>query len=480
MHRSPQEKITAPMPAPDPTPPAESQATRRRLRLLLAAILIHGLAYLALLPPWMGEDEPWHFENLTHVSNGYWAKSDRTYTMDDIVEAPLTHIQAMRRFDKLEQEEAARVQRDILDSMRRNQFWRRVDWAGRNDAADNFDEVALGFSTAQQPPLYYFVAAPIVTLMRGASLEAQLFCVRLFSLGLLVLTVYLTFLAARLVFPGSNDRPALLAAFFAGWFPMHARMAAVVSNDVLARLLVTLALYLSLRLTARLASRKELGALLLVCVLAIATKTTAASAFGLAALGFLLMPRELGLARKKWLLVPVTLVLGGAAVFFWKSMNNPAIPYSLDQLAKRFDYALSPRAFVEVRDSFLGAFNWESRPQAGWVQSAFGVFVLAALGGSLLAIRRLRGTLSSRLLVLCFGAFALQFALILLRGVGKGRYLMPAIAALSILVIAGLVQALPERWRARAGLALVLLLVTYDACFMWQGLVTNQYLIWGN
>lgn len=161
-------------------------------------------------------------------------------------------------------------------------------------------------------------------------------------------------------------------------------------------------------------------------------------------------------------------------------MNNPAIPYSFEQLAKRFDYALSPRAFVEVRDSFLGAFNWESRPQAAWVQTAFGGFILATLAGSIFAIRRLRGTLPSRLLLLCFGAFALQFALILLRGVGKGRYLMPAIAALSILVVAGLVQSLPERLRARAGFALVLVLVVYDACFMWSGLVANQYLVWGN
>ncbi len=461
----------------------EVPGSKRRLRLLLAAVLIHGLAYWLLLPPWMGEDEPWHFENVTHVANGHGGKSDRDFKWDDQEWAPLTQGTALRRFSGLELEEAARVQREILASMNRESFWKRVDWTGRSDATESFDQVAMGFSTAQQPPLYYFLAAPIVALSRGARLEVQLALVRLLSLALLVATVYLTYLASRVVFVGADDRPALLAAFFVGWFPMHARMAAVVNNDVLARFLVTLTLLLSLRLVARAAtqrSRMHLLWVFVVCALSVATKTTAFSALPIAFLGFALMPREIGLPSRKWLLVPVVILLTVVAVLFWRSMNNPAVPYSLEQLAKRFDYALSAHSYIEIRDSFLGAFNWESRTQPGWIQTTFGVFLLAALGGSIFAIRRAQSSLIRRMLLVCFGAFGIQFALVLLRGVGKGRYLMPVIAALSILIVAGLVQALPERLRTRVATVLVLCLVGYDAIFLWSGLVANQYLVWGS
>ena len=105
--------------------------------------------------------------------------------MEDQRELPLTQIQSLRRFDGLTEDEAASTQLEILASMRENEFWRRVDWAGRGDAVRNFDEVAWGFSTSQQPPLYYFVAAPLAAVTKSASVDVRLYCVRALSLLLL-------------------------------------------------------------------------------------------------------------------------------------------------------------------------------------------------------------------------------------------------------------------------------------------------------
>lgn len=460
--------------------PQETRAGSSRFRWLLVATFLHGLVYLCILPPWMGEDEPWHFENLTHVSNGYWAKSERVYEMEDQREIPLTQIQALRRFEGLDHEQANEVQQEILGSMRTNHFWRRVDWAGRGDRVRNFDEVAWGFSTSQQPPLYYFVTAPIAALTSSLSIEARLFAVRGLSLLLYLATVVLVVRIARQIFGSDGETFSLLAGFLAAWFPMHARMAAVVNNDVLARFLVTLVLYLAVRVTARTASRKHAIALGIACLLAIATKTTAMSALAIAVLGVVLAPREPPVKSRKWLLIPAGLLVCVLAVIFWQSMNNPAVPYSVQELAKRFDYALSGRGFVEVRDSILGSFNWESRPQPGWVRFVFGFGAISALVGAIVAWKRATPGVERRLLLLCALTILVQFSLILLRGVGKGRYLMPAIGAIAVLVVAGLVRVLPERRRELAGVSLVLLWVAYDAMFLWAGLVTNQYLGWGD
>ena len=53
-----------------PRPWTEAEATRSRRAVLLAALLL-GIAHLFLLPAWMGEDEPWHFEYVQHVSEGH-------------------------------------------------------------------------------------------------------------------------------------------------------------------------------------------------------------------------------------------------------------------------------------------------------------------------------------------------------------------------------------------------------------------------
>ena len=44
---------------------------RRTRSLLLIAAVLHGLVYMLLLPPWMGEDEPWHVEYAHHLSTGH-------------------------------------------------------------------------------------------------------------------------------------------------------------------------------------------------------------------------------------------------------------------------------------------------------------------------------------------------------------------------------------------------------------------------
>ena len=40
-------------------------------RWLLVAASLLGAVHLLLLPPWMGEDEPWHFDYVKNVAEGH-------------------------------------------------------------------------------------------------------------------------------------------------------------------------------------------------------------------------------------------------------------------------------------------------------------------------------------------------------------------------------------------------------------------------
>ena len=81
--------------------------TRRASSLLLIAAVLHGLVYMLLLPPWMGEDEPWHVEYAHHISTGHppWGGiemhgADREEN-DDRRLMPLSQLQVRRRIGEL-------------------------------------------------------------------------------------------------------------------------------------------------------------------------------------------------------------------------------------------------------------------------------------------------------------------------------------------------------------------------------------------
>ena len=113
--------------------------------IFLSAVLLHGLAYLVFLPPWMGEDEPWQYEYVHHIAEGNMPQFGRgiDLTAEDIERMPLSQLQVMRRFPGLPPEEIVELQARVMGSMERTGFWRRVDWAEPVSRPHQFDQHPL-------------------------------------------------------------------------------------------------------------------------------------------------------------------------------------------------------------------------------------------------------------------------------------------------------------------------------------------------
>src|SRR5437764_711225 len=75
----------------------------------------------------------------------------------------------------------------------------------------------LGAYEALQPPLYYWIAAPLLWLLRGASLATQAFGLRWASVVLGSLVIPLMFVLARKIF--RDDRAALGCALVVALMP---------------------------------------------------------------------------------------------------------------------------------------------------------------------------------------------------------------------------------------------------------------------
>lgn len=457
----------------------DGRKERRALRWLLIAALLHGLGYLLILPPWMGEDEPWHVEYAHYIGRGYLPWGGQDISAADLEYVSASQAFVLRELGGITPEEVIATQETILGSMRAHHFWERVDWAGNGDAARSFDQVEPYMTATHQPPLYYLFVGQLLRFSAGDVL-LEMWVLRGLSLLAYLAVVLGSYELARRVF----DDPwiVLACAMLVAWWPMHARQAAVVNNDVLVKVFSVWSLVVAVQIAREGITRRRLLAGLALAGLAILTKSTGLAAFvplGLACLWQ--VGRGTDLARRYKLAAGAALLLLMSAVplaYFFS--NNPAVPHTIGDFWNRIARSTSDGFFDKLQSTSIGAFNWESRhlPQAfgtalGWV------LALAALGLLVTLLQR-KPDVRRNLVLLCAAGALTQLALVFLRGTAVGRYLMPMIAAYALLVCAGLFAPLPAHWRPRAVALLALVLLVFDGLFLWSGLVWNQYGVWSS
>jgi hypothetical protein len=456
----------------------------RETWLFLIAVALHGLCYLLALPSWMGEDEPWHFEYASYVADGYAPWNGKPIVggpgapYDEREKWPFSVLQARRRFHELGERRISDREKAILFSMGERAFYSRVDWAGAEKTRSNFDSVAPDFTATIQSPPYYVLAGAWIAAARAKTIEGQLFAARTLSWVLYVITAWIGLLFARRVFP--DPWLALCAGLCIAWLPIHARQAALVNNDVLARTLSALVLLFCARRLDGETRRFELALALAVAAGALFVKSTAAGALVLLVLTVLAQWRSPAQRSRAIAFLSCALLMFAAALWLWERQHWPGLPRNVKALVSSVRDGLSSAAWSELWTTLVGKFNWYSRAFPSSIYVAAGVVCALALVGAVVCYVRRSSGVSRAHLVLCFAAVALQLALPVLRGVGHARYLMPAVPAFGALFVAGLVASLPERWRARAVLVFCASLVAYDAVFLWSGLVPNEYLLWGS
>ncbi|HID64018.1 MAG TPA: DUF2142 domain-containing protein, partial [Anaerolineae bacterium] len=194
---------------------------RRALGLLVLFILLNlvrGLLYAALVPPWQAPDEPKHFE---YVRLLY--EKRRSVGWSDIDPS---------------------LEEEIIQSMDRYEYWR----FGRfNQIGKSFKELWGGAShKLEQPPLSYLLYASLLPLIPPAEPAFQLYSFRLVSVFLGTLVVLLAFLTARELFPHDEVMQIGIPTFVT-FLPMHTFVTSSLNSDHLAEVLVSLALFLLVR-----------------------------------------------------------------------------------------------------------------------------------------------------------------------------------------------------------------------------------------
>ena len=459
--------------------------TRRDRFLIIIAALIHGLSYCLLLPAWMGEDEPWHVEYAHHISTGHmpWGGIEMHGAArpedDDRRIMALSQLQVRRRLGGLQGYEISETQEAILDSMKEESFYRRVDFAPWPGGTENFDQVQDAFTATHQPPLYYMLGAAAIKAWGAKTPLEELYVLRAIALVCYLAVVLLTILIARMM---TKDLWLVaLAGFICAWIPMHARQAAVVNNDVLAKVVGGALLFAATRQLTKEKRELDLPAiawLLVLIAVAFLTKTTVFGCVLCAGIAYVTAPAR-GDAGKT---LAASLACGGVLAIgygYWRATHSPSLPTSWGQLSERLDQGLSGTNFSELWRTGVGAFNWYSRDlPAGATSLALTGFSLLFFAG-LWQLRR-QGKTDRSVLIFCLLVCLTQFGLIALRGVSAGRYLFPVLPALAILLAVGATNMGPRVTRHKVVAGVVIAFIALDAVFLWRGLLVEQYLVWGN
>lgn len=221
---------------------AAAWLSRWSLPVVLAIALLNGAIYVLLVPPWQGPDEHAHF--------AYAALLDR-HGLDDAV------VQQLQTPGNTGEDALINA---IHASMDRHNFTRLLAGDPRPGAPANTGSSA--YWELRQPTTYYWLCAAALRTVRSMGFkvdhytnpESALLVMRFVSLILSLGVAALAWLAAVLITPsrrpaaaGTADAPAtvpgpwlrIVLPFTVMLLPMHAFMASMANNDILAELAVS-------------------------------------------------------------------------------------------------------------------------------------------------------------------------------------------------------------------------------------------------
>jgi len=412
---------------------------RHKMAVALVLLLFIGLAaiYSIVTPIFEGYDEHWHYAYVQHIATGRGLPRQppdqyHHLAQQEASQPPLYHLLAAALTWWVPTD-------DLTGYLRENPHWGAIPW----DYIDNLNRMI--HTDAERFPYKGTVLAVHIARMISALLGAG--------------TVYSTYALARTLFPTENDI-ALGAMAITALIPSFLFISGLVSNDGLVTFLSSIALLLLARLWRNQVSYSTVPLLGIVLGSAALAKLS----------GLLLWPLAgLMLAIRAWrrqslgLFVRTTILTFSLAALIcgWWYIRNlmlygdmTGLNMMLDAVGRRepgFELQDVLGDFQAIRWSYWAFFGWANVPVAGWLYRVYDLISLMALIGlGFYIVRAIRDHRWSDLLAIVFLSVWLSMIILgLVRWTlttpgSNGRLLYPAISAISILLVRGWLQLVPQ------------------------------------
>ncbi len=410
-----------------------------RIVAIWGCFLARAIFYCSMLPIWEGYDEWAHFAVIRTMAQGELLVARNQPVPRDVEEslriAPVPW--------ELRYLPAPAATQDVYwtltasERQQRERQFREMPAGWRNEEGGLFTAYE-----ALQPPLYYWILAPVLRFMGGAALPTQVLVLRWLTAVIASLAIPLVLLVARDVF--GEERVALGCAAVVSLMPGFALDIARVGNEALAVVLFTGLIWLLLKNSPR-------------------------GAAGLLALGLLTkayfltaIPAVVVRVRRHWWVL-LTLV---AAVSGWWYVRNVVTTGTISGLSesvmlrnlglpgmiRRVPSVPWRTAVDSILFSHLYFAGWSSLMVRSWMYHVFYLVAGIAAVGLIWQLRKQ----SIRWLIAVYGLFWIgQLYNVLLLYLSKGLpgsmgwYMYAVVAAEVVLCVAGFGRF--RRWAAVAG-----------------------------
>lgn len=245
--------------------------------------------------------------------------------------------------------------------------------------------------TANHPPLYYVLTAPVYLLAEDWTLEAQHYALRLAAIPFGLITVLLAFLMTRQLFPNDNFLLVTVPAFVA-FQPQISYEAAMINNDIAAIAAFSWLLCLIIRGIRHrfpVSTCVWIGVALGIAVLAKSTSLTGAPIIAVAiilTMGWRNLRDWVG--RGLLVLIPAVVIVAPWYFSMWRTYGNfDALPQIQalqfwNNSAGSFMELLTDREFLIMRfRETWGEFGWRLMPLDTNLLWAIAIPVIVALVG---------------------------------------------------------------------------------------------------
>jgi len=400
---------------------------RRWLWAIFVLYFILGVGYSLLMPIWEASDEPAHYHLAWRVARkGEYATQDLNYEANQPRAFYYLGSFVIRALDKIDTRYSDYyLPVEFKFNLRVRE--RRFDW---NDGNYRFLLGVYGLRW--------------VNLLFGA------------------LALWLNWKTFKMIAP---DKPTLglSALALAALTPQYLHIMSSVNNDALGTLAGAMLFYLVVRVVNQ--PNSWLAALLipLAVVLPLTTKLTVLPV-GTAVLGIVAWKWFFGSQPKRWLVVLVLLFGAGTFYVFFPEMVQTSlgeITWRLFGLRKKgvdFEYIKSITS--QIVWTYWGKVGWIAVGLSWWVVdllTAFGLFGIAAQIRSLIKTRTHHPQFHYWIATSMIALFTVLAVARngLTTGATQGRLLFPAIGALSLLMVSGWHDIVPEKVQQKLPLILI-------------------------
>jgi len=425
------------------------QMDKKLKALFFIFVFIQGFFYLFLIPPWQSPDECRHF--------GYGILVDKDKKMKPNLDKKI--VESMNAFHAWKYQSLTRPH-TLPNRLRRVPFY--------------------GISIAKmsrQAPLYYLLSSFIIKRLKINGILNQFYVIRSFSFILFLLSVYFTYLSARILFKG-GFLYCLATVSFVAFLPQFLIISTSVNIVNLAVLLETILIYLIIHSLYK--NKKWLISILGPLIIALGFFNDRIALFMIPPFLILLFIYLFQSIRKKKfakilifslivIFISVSLYLL-AQHFFPKSTETILQQSNIKQRLKDINRFIQffPVPSTKSIQSFFDGFFMSFWYVGGWMRFPYIIniypvlkFVCLLAGLGLLVylynyfVKKDHKTtidfntflvLMTAVLSLLVGAIILKFPTPVPGHLAQGRYIFPAISALAVLFVLGLKEIVPKKF----------------------------------